>query len=77
MSYSFATAALNPHTLYAYGTNTCVMKDLHEAFEYMADTDTCVITLQEAEYYRRKQGTFSMDFAQKMVCDKNTSPGTF
>jgi hypothetical protein len=77
MSYSFTAAALNPRTHYAYGTNTCVMKDLCEAFEYMADTDTCVVALQEAEHYRRKQGTFSMDLAQKMAYHKNTSPGTF
>jgi hypothetical protein len=43
MSYSFVVVALNPHTHYAYGTIASVMQDLREAFEYMADTETCVI----------------------------------
>jgi hypothetical protein len=42
MSYSFEDAALNLRTHYAYGTTASIMKDLQEAFEYMADTDTCV-----------------------------------
>jgi hypothetical protein len=75
MSYSFAAAALNPHTHYGYGTATSVMQDLREAFEYMADTDTCVAALQEADHFRRKQGTFSTELTQKMAYDKNTSPG--
>jgi hypothetical protein len=51
MSYSIAAAALNPRTHYAYGTNACMMKDLREAFEYMADTNICVTALQEAEHF--------------------------
>jgi hypothetical protein len=51
------------------------MQDLREVFEYMADTDTCVAALQEADHFRRKQCTFSMDLAQKMAYDKITSPG--
>jgi hypothetical protein len=77
MSYSIAAAALNPHTHYAYGTNACMMKDLREAFEYMADTGICVTALQEAEHFLCKQGTFSTDLAQKMAYDKNTSSGRF
>jgi hypothetical protein len=52
MSYSFAATALNPHTHYAYNTIANVMKDLREAFEYMADIKTCVSALQEANHYR-------------------------
>jgi hypothetical protein len=77
MLYSFVDATLNPRTHYAYGATACIMKDLREAFEYMADIDTCVAALQEAEHFRRKQGTFSTDLAQKMAYDKNASPGTF
>jgi hypothetical protein len=40
----------------------------------MADTDTCVAALQEADHFRCKQGTFFTDLAQKMEYDKNTSP---
>jgi hypothetical protein len=74
MSYSFAAAALNPRTYYDYGTAVSVMQDLREAFEYMADTDTCVTALQEVKHFRRKLGTFSTKLAQKMAYDKNTSP---
>jgi hypothetical protein len=70
MSYSFATAALNPRTHYANGTNACVMKDLQEAFEYMVDTDTCVTALQEADHFRQKHGTFSTELVQKMRMTK-------
>jgi hypothetical protein len=75
MSYSFAATTLNPHTHYAYGTATNVMQDLREAFEYMADTETCVADLLEPGHYRRKQGSFLKDLAQKMAYDSNTSPG--
>jgi hypothetical protein len=73
--YLCAAAALHPRMQYAYGTSTGVMTDLREAFEFMTDTNTCIKTLQEAEYYRRKQGSFSSKLAAKMVCDNNTSPG--
>jgi hypothetical protein len=53
------------------------MQDLLEAFEYMVDTETCVTTLQEADHYRWKHGTFSKDLAQKMAYDSNTSLGMF
>lgn len=53
------------------------MNDLREAFEFMTDTDTCVAALQEAEHYRRKQGSFSKELAVKMAYDSNTSPGKF
>jgi hypothetical protein len=75
MPYSFAAAALNLCTHYAYGTTTNVMQDLRGALEYMANTKTCVTTLQEANNYRRKQGSFSKDLAQKMAYDSNTSLG--
>jgi hypothetical protein len=75
MSYSFAAAALNPCTHYAYGTTTNAMQDLRGALEYMANTETFVTTLQEANNYRRKQGSFSKDLAQKMAYDSNTSSG--
>jgi hypothetical protein len=77
MSYSFAAAALNPRTHYTYDTTTSVMKDLREAFEYMANTDTCVTALQQADHYRRKQCTFSSKLAQKMTYNSNISPGMF
>jgi hypothetical protein len=77
MSVLFAASALNPRSHYAYGTTPNLMKELREAFEYMADTDTCIITLQEAEHFRRRQGTFSMEVAQRMAYDKITSPGMF
>jgi hypothetical protein len=48
-----------------------------ETFEYMADTQTCVVTLQEADHYRQKQNTLSKKLAQKMTYDTNTSPGMF
>jgi hypothetical protein len=75
MSYSFVAVALNSRTHYAYGTIVSVVQVLREAFEYMADTKTCVTALQEVDHYRQKQGTFSKDFAQKMAYDSNTSPG--
>jgi hypothetical protein len=74
MSYSFAAVALNPRTYYDYDTVASVMQDLREAFEYMADTDSCVAALQEVDHFRRKLGTFSTELAQKMTYDKNTSP---
>jgi hypothetical protein len=74
MSYSFAVVALNRRTHYAYDTTTSVMQDLREAFEYMTDTETCVTTLQEADHFRHKQGTFSTELAQKMAYDSNISP---
>jgi hypothetical protein len=77
MSNSFAAAALNPCTHYTYNTTASVMKDLRGAFEYMADTDTCVAALQEVDHYRWKQGTFSSELAQKMAYDSNTSLGMF
>jgi hypothetical protein len=43
----------------------------------MADTETCVAALQEANHYRQKQCTFSKDLAQKMTYDSNTSLGMF
>jgi hypothetical protein len=54
MAYSFAVVALNPRTHYGYGTTASVMKDLQEAFKYMADTDTYVTALQKVDYYRQK-----------------------
>jgi hypothetical protein len=77
MSYSFAAGALNSRTHYTYNTTTSVMQDLREAFEYMADTETCVTTIQESDYYRQKQGTFSKELALEMAYDSNTSPGMF
>jgi hypothetical protein len=53
------------------------MKELHEAFEYMVDTDTFVATPQEAEHFRCRQGTFSTELAQRMAYDKNTFPVMF
>jgi hypothetical protein len=73
----FAAATLNPRTRYAYDTNASIMQDLREAFEYMADTKTCVAGLQEVDHYRWKHGTFSKDLAQKMAYDSNTSSGMF
>jgi hypothetical protein len=52
MSVSFAAGALNPRSHYAYGTAPNLMKELREALEYMADTDTCIATLQQAEHFR-------------------------
>jgi hypothetical protein len=77
MSYSIAAAALNLRTHYEYGTATSIMQDLQETFEYMANTETCVTAPQEADHYRRKQGSFSKDMAKKMAYDSNTSPGMF
>jgi hypothetical protein len=77
MSYSIAAAALNLRTHYEYGTTTSIMQDLQETFEYMANTETCVTAPQEADHYRRKQGSFSKDMAKKMAYDSNTSPGMF
>jgi hypothetical protein len=77
MSVSFAAGALNPCSHYAYGTAPNLMKELREAFEYKADTDTCIAALQEAEHFRRRQGTFSTELAQRMAYDKNTSLGMF
>jgi hypothetical protein len=77
MSYSFVAATLNPRTRYAYDTDASIMQDLREAFEYMADTKTCVAGLQEVDHYRWKHGTFSKDLAQKMAYDSNTSSGMF
>jgi hypothetical protein len=54
MSVSFAAGALNPHSHYVYGTAPNLMKELREAFEYMADTDTCIAALQQAKYFRRR-----------------------
>jgi hypothetical protein len=51
MSYSFAAAALNSRTHYAYNTDASIMQDLRETFEYMVDTETCVTALQEADHY--------------------------
>jgi hypothetical protein len=52
MSVSFAAGALNPRSHYAYGTAPNLMKELREALEYMAGTDTCIVTLQQAEHFR-------------------------
>jgi hypothetical protein len=71
--YVCAATALHPRTHYAYDTSAGVMTDLRQAFEFMTDTNTCVTVLQEAEHYRRKQGTFSSELAAKMACDNNTS----
>jgi hypothetical protein len=72
MSVSFAAGALNPRSHYAYGTAPNLMKELRWAFEYMTDTDTCIAALQEAEHFRRRQGTFSMELAQRVAGDKKT-----
>jgi hypothetical protein len=77
LTYSFVVATLNPHIHYAYGTVVSVMQDLKEAFEYMADTETCVAALQEADHYRQKHGTFSNDLAWKMAHNSNSSLGMF
>jgi hypothetical protein len=77
MSVSFATGALNPRSHYAYATAPNLMKELREAFEYMEDTDACIAALQQAEHFRRRQGTFSTKLAQRMTYDKITSPGMF
>jgi hypothetical protein len=39
----------------------------------MTDTDTCIAALQEAEHFKRRQDTFSMELAQRMAYDKKTS----
>jgi hypothetical protein len=70
MSVSFAAGALNPRSHYAYGTAPNLMKELHEALEYIANTDTFIAALQEAEHFRRRQVTFSTELAQRMVYDK-------
>jgi hypothetical protein len=54
MSISFAAGALNPHSYYVYGTAPNLMKELREAFEYMADTDTYITALQQAKYFIRR-----------------------
>jgi hypothetical protein len=54
MSVSFAAGALNPHSHYVYGTAPNLMKELREAFEYMADTDTYITALQQAKYFIRR-----------------------
>jgi hypothetical protein len=77
MSVSFVAGALNPCSHYAYDTAPNLMKELREAFEYMANTDTCIIALQQAEHFRCRQGTFSTELAQRMVYDKITSLGMF
>jgi hypothetical protein len=73
--YLCAAVALHPRTHYAYGTSSIVMADLRQAFGFMTDTNMWVAALQEAEHYRRKQGSFSSELAAKMACDNNTSPG--
>jgi hypothetical protein len=73
--YLCAAAALHPRTHYAYGTVAGVMADLRQPFEFMTNTNTCVAVLQEAEHYRRKQGSFSSELGAKMSCNNNTSPG--
>jgi hypothetical protein len=75
MSVLFVAGALNPRSHYAYGTAPSPMKELREAFEYMADIDTCVTALQEVEHFRRKQGTFSTELAKRMVYDKKYISG--
>jgi hypothetical protein len=77
MSVSFAASALNPRSHYAYGTTPNLMKELRDASEYMAGTDTCIAALQQAKHFRRRQGTFSTELAQMMAYDKITSPGMF
>jgi hypothetical protein len=77
MSVSFVAGALNQHSHYAYGTAPNLMKELREAFEYMADIDTCIVALQQVEHFRRRQGTFSTELAQRMEYDKITSLGMF
>jgi hypothetical protein len=77
MSVSFAADALNPRSHYAYGTTPNLMKELREPFKYMADTDTCITALQQVEHFRHRQGTFSMELAQRMTYDKITSPDMF
>jgi hypothetical protein len=52
-----------------------VMTDLRQVFEFMTNTNTCVVALQEAEHYRRKYRSFSSELVAKMACDNNTSPG--
>jgi hypothetical protein len=54
MSISFVAGALNPRSHYAYGTAPNLMKELREAFEYMADTDTYITALQQGEHFRRR-----------------------
>jgi hypothetical protein len=77
MSVSFAAGALNPRSHYAYGTAPNLVKELREAFEYMADIDTYITALQQGEHFRRRQGTFFTELAQRMVYDKITSPDMF
>jgi hypothetical protein len=72
--YVCAATAMHPRTHCAYGTSVGVMTDPRQAFEFMTDTNTCVTALQEAEHYRRKQGSFS-ELAAKMACDNSASPG--
>jgi hypothetical protein len=54
MLVSFVAGALNPRSHYAYSTAPNLMKELHEAFEHMADTNTCIAALQEAKHFRRR-----------------------
>jgi hypothetical protein len=42
---SCCLASKNALRVYAYDTSTCVMTDLQEAFEFMTDTNTCVVAL--------------------------------
>jgi hypothetical protein len=77
MSILFAAGAWNQHSHYGYGTAPNLMKELHETFEYMADTDICITALQQAEHFRRRQGTFSTELAQRMAYDKIISPRMF
>jgi hypothetical protein len=63
--YICATTVLHLRTHYDYDTSAGVMTDLRQAFEFMTDTNTCVAALQEAEHYRRKQGSFSSGWLQR------------
>jgi hypothetical protein len=73
--YLCAVAALHSRAHYTYDTSVGVMTDLRQAFEFMIDTNMCVMTLQEGEHYRRKQGSFSTELTAKMARDSNTSLG--
>ncbi|TVU12808.1 hypothetical protein EJB05_46468, partial [Eragrostis curvula] len=73
-SYVNAACALHPKTHYAYAASGTLLADVRDAFEFMADTETCATALNEVEFFRRKLGDFSKDLARQMACDNKTSP---
>jgi hypothetical protein len=76
-TYVQPACALHPYVNYVMVTTNNLMIDLHKGVERMFDSNTIAMALQEYDFFNRKIGDFSSEFARRMAVDHGTSPSSW